>query len=227
MYLLLHILYTFRTLPLPILSTQLAKLQATLVSFIWNDKRSKLKCHILCTPSKSARMGAPDIATYYKATILDQSKAWWSPTQVPTWLQIERAALSTDPKIFLGALLLQLQPSCSFLDTINATIRTWKSLLQQTQGIPRELLSHMPLSSLELLILQVSLTPWTTAGTNTIGNLFTTNHLSSFQHLCQQYQLNHRSFYMYLQICSALSHTQWTNQPLFWDLVKFCNQPIF
>lgn len=82
MYSLLHILYTFRTIPLPFLQGQLKKLQTIITSYIWNGKRSWLRCNTLCTPISSGGMGALNIQAYYKATILDQAKSWSALTQL-------------------------------------------------------------------------------------------------------------------------------------------------
>lgn len=73
MYLLPQILYLFRTLPIPFLHSHLNKLQAMLISFIWNGKRPRIKCSTLCSPTSARGMGAPDISAYFKATILHQT----------------------------------------------------------------------------------------------------------------------------------------------------------
>lgn len=59
----------------------------------------------LCTPFFAGEMGAPNILAYYEATIIDQAKVWWNPTQQTTWFQIEKTALASHPKQNLSALL--------------------------------------------------------------------------------------------------------------------------
>lgn len=102
MYLLLHILYAFLTIPLPFFQAQIHKLHTITTSLILNGKHSRLKRNTLCTPVSSGGMGAPDIQAYYKATILDQAKLWWNPTQQTTWHQIEKVTLASQPKMVLS-----------------------------------------------------------------------------------------------------------------------------
>lgn len=64
-------------------------------TFVWGGKHPCPKRNILCTPVPSGGMGVPDILAYYKATILDQIKVWWNPTQQIMWLKIEMAALAS------------------------------------------------------------------------------------------------------------------------------------
>lgn len=106
-YLLPHVLYMFQTIPIPFIKKQLLKLQSTITTFIWGGKHPCLKRNTLCTPVSSGGMGAPDIPVYYKATILDQARVWWKPTQQTTWFQIESASLASHPKQTFSALLLQ------------------------------------------------------------------------------------------------------------------------
>lgn len=91
--------------------------------------------------------------------------------QQTTWLQIEKAALTSHPKLILCALLLQYQETHSFLDTINATIRIWKATIQASKGIPLCLLKHILLEALHILTPNINITDWIIPAISTVGNL--------------------------------------------------------
>lgn len=131
MFFLSHILYFFRTLPSPLLSSQLNKLQAIINNFIWKNSWPRINHSLLCTPTKYAGLEVLNMLIYYKAVILAQTKHWWNPHNPTTWLRIEYTAMVTAPKQLLSALLLQHQPSIFFLDTASVTIRVWNALLQR------------------------------------------------------------------------------------------------
>lgn len=156
MYLLPHILYAFQIIPLTFLQSQLHKLQTIITTFIWNGKHSWLKHSTLSTPVSSVGMDAPDIQAYYKEAIPDQAKVWWKSSQHTTWLQIEKVALASQPKLILSALLLQHHGVHFYLDTINATVKTWKAILQHTKGVPHCLLSSILRVALQIITPDIS-----------------------------------------------------------------------
>lgn len=91
------VLYIFRNNPPIFLYSHLNKLQATLTSFIWNVKHSRIKASLLSTAESHSGLRATDILAYYKAAILDQTKSWCKPNQQTMRLQIESTILSSQP----------------------------------------------------------------------------------------------------------------------------------
>lgn len=69
----LHVLYFFRTIPLPILA-HLKTLQKIMNSFIWNSKRAKVCKASLYTLASRAELGAPDLSKYHTSHYLRPSK---------------------------------------------------------------------------------------------------------------------------------------------------------
>lgn len=123
------------------------------------------------------------IPAYYKETIIDQAKNRWAPTQSSTWLQFETAALTSQPRLILSAFLLQQHGVHSYLQTINATFRTWKATLHCTKGIPHCLLSFIPLTIMQRLTPDINLSNWITSSLTTVGDLYKNCLLLSFQQL--------------------------------------------
>lgn len=54
----------------PYSQIQLRRIQSILQTFIWNAMNPRLKKKILHIPVNMARMGAPNVISYYKATVL-------------------------------------------------------------------------------------------------------------------------------------------------------------
>lgn len=92
------VLYTFRTLPLPFLLSQLRTIQNIINNLIWRKKNPCICSLILCASRKLSGMGAPNIKLYYKATILAQPNNSGSPSSNTTWKQIKSQILGSDPK---------------------------------------------------------------------------------------------------------------------------------
>lgn len=134
MFLLPHLLYMFRTLPIPLFCSQLDTLQCTINNFIWDGNCSKVKHSIMCTATSKAGMGAPNLKNYYKAVLLNQTQHWCSPSSRPLWAQIEESALHYPTKPLLVAIWLQHQTTPFFLSTVNATLKVWSSIHHQNNG---------------------------------------------------------------------------------------------
>lgn len=83
MFLIPHVLYFLRTLPVSILTTQLSSLIRVINTFIWDSKNPRIKHPTVCTATFKAGLGVPDIKQYYKAILLTQAKHWWSLSEHP------------------------------------------------------------------------------------------------------------------------------------------------
>lgn len=159
MFLLPHILYFFRTLPL-------------LNHFIWAAQKPRIKPALLTIPWKFAGLGAPNRKLYYKVTILNQAKKWWSGDPGTSWLKVETSALIHHPSLIFTAVWLGFHPARSFLPIINATVSTWKALQQLSNGLHPQVMAHILLSALQLFSPDLPLQHWTTAALHNIGHLF-------------------------------------------------------
>lgn len=112
----------------------------------------------------------------------------------------------------------------SYLDSINATVKTWKAVLQHTKGLPQQLLSSIPLTELQILTPDILLSEWTSAGIFTVGNLYRDSQLIPFQFLQTDSHITSKDFFKYLQLCSVLSSTKWSDDLTLWHVIKFYEQ---
>lgn len=175
MSLLPTILYLFRTLPIPLSSSYLQKLQSTVSHFIQNGKKPRFKSSVLYRPKLNAGMGVPSLKCYHQADVLDQLKFWWSPSLDHVWYPIEHSLLRSSPQGTLGAILLGFTPQPSPQLTIRAALPIWKNLLPQLLKSYSSDLAILPLVSLEPMSPDLSLSRWMTAGMSTLGCLMDSN----------------------------------------------------
>lgn len=223
MFLLPHILYFFRTLPLPILQSDVANLQRIINHFIWAARKPRIKSSLLQIPKTYAGPGVPDLRSYYKATILDQTKKLWDSTSTQLWTQIEALALTQSPSSILAATWIGYHPPRSFLPTVNATISTWKSIIQTSLGLHTQALHQLPLTSLSLLSTDLPLHRWVSLGIQNIGDLYQNSQLISFQQLKESFALPKKDFYIYLRIRHILAPILTSRNTLTRDLLSFFN----
>lgn len=74
------ILYIFRTVPIPLPTFFFNKLNTSLRSFIWKGLRPRIAFSTLMKQRSKGGMGVPIIKNDYRATLLDQLKAWFDPS---------------------------------------------------------------------------------------------------------------------------------------------------
>lgn len=83
-------------------------------------------------------------------------------------------------------------------------------------------LNNLPLKSLESDMSAHSLE---SAGTLTIGQLYSQDHFCSFQEPCFSFPISHSSFFRYLQIHHALRHVKLGNSDLIDAILDIFDSP--
>lgn len=104
MFLLPHVLYFFRTLPVPILQSDIAILQWIINHFIRAARKPRIKASLLNTPKAYADLGVPDFRMYYKAIVLDKTKKLWDISSLQPWTLIEANAFAQTLSLLLAAI---------------------------------------------------------------------------------------------------------------------------
>lgn len=164
----------------------------------------------LC-PLYTGGLGAPNIAAYYKAVILEQIKHWWL---------IERLAPHSPPKNVLSAMILKYKPAHHSFTSIAASLLTWSSKTQLTTGIPTHILHSLPIAVMELLSPEVKVSTWTQSCIRQIGDLCNNSLLLSFQELQQKFNIDLNDFYKYLHIRAILQALKLKNNNLLSDILQ-------
>lgn len=89
-----RLLYLFETLPIPIPSSHLKKLQGDLINFFWNYKRHCIARSVLYAPRNQGGLAFPNIAKYYLAAQLRPVASWCTLHAYNRWTQIEKLWLA-------------------------------------------------------------------------------------------------------------------------------------
>lgn len=93
MFLLTKFIYISRAIPDLIPNDSLDKLQAILLKYIWDNKRSRISKNLLFLDAASGGLGVPHLHSYNIATILEQFAIFWDPGSSHRWAQLEDSVL--------------------------------------------------------------------------------------------------------------------------------------
>lgn len=178
MFLLPHILYFSRTLPIPILQTDIVVLQKIINHFIWASRKPRIKSFLLPGPMWVLEFLTLGFTTRQLYWI--KLKKLWNMDSLQPWTQIETGALTQNPSSILAAVWMGYHQPRFHLPTVNATITTWKSILQASAGLHIQALQQLPILALSLLSPYLPLQQWATRGLQKIGDLFQQTHLLGF-----------------------------------------------
>ena len=127
MTLLPRLLYLFRSLPIPIIKSQLKSFQGKITKFIWNNKGPRLPSRTLYNLSEQGGLGVPNLIWYYQSARLAQLSEIFLKNERPDWIDIEEQAI---PNITIEDLMwshTKKRPSI-LSPTLSQTLVLWDSL---------------------------------------------------------------------------------------------------
>lgn len=127
MMLLPHLLYLFRSLPIPIRKTKLLQFQSSIIKFIWGSKGRCCSKDILFRLKSQGGLALPNIWWYYQAAQLAQVSIVYLKGSKPDWLLIERQAVPHHTIDYLLWSLPRLRPAI-LVPTLSHTLALWDRL---------------------------------------------------------------------------------------------------
>lgn len=127
MTLLLRILYFFRALPIPIIKTQLQRLQSKMIEFIWGQKGHQLSKTTIFRAKNKDGLGVPILLWYYQAAQLTQLSTIYSCTAHPDWIYMERQTTPNHTHDYLMWCPVKAQPPM-LAPTLSHSFTLWDSL---------------------------------------------------------------------------------------------------
>lgn len=204
MVILPKLLYLFQTLPIPVPSAELQKIQADMIRYIWNYKRHRIPRSVLLASRTDGGLSFPDITKYYQAAQLRALASWFTQRSYNKWTEIEKlwmapvhpnsmlwnAKAKVDPSQLLGP-MLHLNTLWRRLSRAH-TLCSERSLLTSFLYNPK-----MPAG----LTHQMS-SPWATRNLFHFGHLVhpCNRRLLSFAELQKKFGIPKQAFYGYLQL---------------------------
>lgn len=198
------LLYLFDTLPIPIRRGDLRSMQATLLNFIWAQKRHRISKLVLQTPKNRGGLAVPDLIRYYWAAQLRCIPAWSSLFAYSRWMEIEKLWVApTHPNSFLWA-TSNIRMSSPLLGPMVLTREVWRTcadkfgLSSASSAMTSFLFNPQFPDSLGGL----SMKPWFDKKLFRFADIVDckTRRLLSFESLQDTFSLPRNSYYSYLQI---------------------------
>lgn len=207
-------LYVARTIPYLIPPSSLAKLQKIFFTFIWRDSKPRVKKKSLFQHMKKGGLSVPDLAAYNTAAILEPAYLLWHHSQLFCWAQIENAAVpGGSVKELLAVSPYRTKPHNFTLLSLSHLLQIWyKTVINgRSLFVSKEML---PITALQLWIPHISLSNWTAKAITNVEQLYTDEHINTFEFLSLRYDLPNLLFYQYLQIRHALQSITWSKKPI-------------
>ena len=81
--------YLMRTLPVKVPQSFFSSLNSTLLRFLWNPKKTRIKLTSLMKTKESGGLGFPDFRSYYRASHLARIVDWHCQGSMKEWVSLE------------------------------------------------------------------------------------------------------------------------------------------
>lgn len=195
MLILPKILYTFRTLPVPIPHAIFNKLHSKKNNYIWQKRRPRISFRLMTRHPRMGGLGLPNLQAYHFAMTMGQIKHWCYNNPLKPWVRMESAILAV--REWRGLLL---DPIPNPAPPITATLSYWKTVFTEQCLQPGASHTSIPLSFLPLHIPHMNIDHWATQGLNTLEDLYDGASLRSFENLKEKYRLPNSDYIRYTQI---------------------------
>lgn len=183
------------------------KIHSLITGFIWNNKRPRIKLVTLQREKSLGGWEVPNFKVYYWSFVLHSIKSWLDLTNSTSWRFLEdNLVYPYRLQDLIYAEVPLKQAKMCFGPIIATVLTTWKLVTKYT-NITTKWHYHTPIFHNYNLLLggrTLAYPIWSKNGIYILGQLFNTNGLCTFQEIQRQYNLQGFSFFLYLQLCSAL-----------------------
>uniref|UniRef100_A0AAQ6AKY8 Reverse transcriptase domain-containing protein n=1 Tax=Amphiprion ocellaris TaxID=80972 RepID=A0AAQ6AKY8_AMPOC len=196
-----RLLYLFQMLPLVLSSRVLAKLNSSIVSFIWNRKRPRLRYSYLSLPIRMGGLAAPSLPLYLWSAQFKFLLEWYRSDQGSIYLSAESASLNDIP---LWNLLYISPPKSSLLAKDNLLLKNMLSIchkVRSLEGYKKHFSLLTPIHQNPDFIpgLNAGFSEWF-RGIKTVGDLVDGDAILSFQQVKDKYGISSGDVFRYMQV---------------------------
>lgn len=200
-------LYLFQSIPLHIPASFFSSLNKNFTTFIWNNKRPRLRLSLLYLPYDRGGLRLPNMKLYYWAAQLCAATSYFSPIDIPSWIHIENDTL----ELCLKSYIYSAEIKHLLKNTKNPFVRNTIFIWHQAHVALNE---ESKLSVLSPIWGNNTFKPahadmgfkmWMNKGLRKIGDLYSDGVLMSFEQLSNNYNLPKKHFFKYLQVRSFIT----------------------
>lgn len=198
-------LFLFQCIPCFLTKSFFTKIDSVISSFIWNNKRPRIRKLFLQRPKMTGGMALPNFQIYYWAANIRCLLYWFldpSSMDSPGWLHIESHSCSP---VSLSALLCSSIPLHSPQDCQNPvllqSLKIW-SQFRKHYGLV-SLSVYAPVTSNHLFpasLLDHTFYQWFQNGVLNIKSLYENDTFMSFDQVRETFHLSPNNFFRYLQV---------------------------
>lgn len=208
-----RLLFLFQSLPILIPQRTIKCLEKRISTFIWQNRRPRIRLKILMASKKRGGLGLPNLKLYYWAAQLRAIVVWMTNAEETGWLSIEQNSLTGIPLSVLPFLDRRAQKKIKIENMwVKHTLKIWNTVQKQIKGSVA-LSRVMPiLGNFDFLpsLTDMAFRRWAEKGLVTIDQLFENNTLRSFSQLQEKFDLPMNDLFRFMQIRSYLTrHSDW------------------
>lgn len=174
--------------------------------FIWAGKRARIRLSTLQRPKEEGGLAVPDLKLYFLAFQIRSIHVWMDPESKIPWRPIE--ARLTCPNHLTDIPFIQTgrKSTLRYGIIISSTLKAWRDA-EKTLGGPFKLTLSSPLWNNPCLMSgkQPFTSPiWSSKGIHIVDDIYNNGTLRTFQDLQHHYDLPGSSYFLYLQLRSAM-----------------------
>ena len=199
--------FLFSMIPVPPPAKYFDELRSLICNFIWDGKRPRIQLRTLQRPKSLGGLALPDFKLYYWSFHIKMLAAWRDEEADISWRRIEQEFVK--PHRLEDVLFCGMKPKLArrmFGPIIGNSLQIWSDV-QKHMGCNVTLCNHSPVW-FNYSLLQGSGSyfndKWFSGGIRTLQDMYDRNGLLSFQRLRESYSLPGFSWFLYLQLRSAI-----------------------
>lgn len=201
-------------------------IHSSISQFIWNGKRPRIKLKTLQRPKLLGGLALPNFQFYHWAFQIRALHIWMDPSSKVPWRSIEEAMVKPhrlEDLLFTG--LGRSNTNLKFGCIIAHSLKVWKEA-EKCMGVPLHTGALTPLWHNSRFLIggkPFHNSHWFTQGIHVVNDMFDGDGLRSFQNLKVTFNLPGSSYFVYLQLRSALKAygVPWDRPPISHSLLRW------
>lgn len=195
-----RLLYLFLSLPVRIPESQFKAWDKLISRFIWAGGRPRVKFKTLQLEKEFGGLALPNLKEYYFAAQLRYIVYWCSPNYEARWKHIELNLGQSHPQAMLGGKEYTHHKGDNFI--VEETLSIWRHVVGKYKLAGDSKLLIWPSQTLKFRPSGIdnAFVKWNERGITAMCTLIDHNNFKSFQSLKEEFSLENRDMFRYLQL---------------------------